>query len=189
MPRGVYSFAIASTILVTLPMPGVRADDHFEKSVRPLLVEHCLRCHGPDKQKGGLRVDSREALLTGGDTGAAIVPGKPDDSLFVQALKHDGLKMPPGKQLPAEQIAILAKWIEAGAVWGSKSTPTSNATGHAARKPGLITDADRGWWAFQKPTRPELPKAGANWAKTPIDHFHRAAARSGEVAARRGSEP
>ncbi|MCE9560626.1 MAG: PSD1 and planctomycete cytochrome C domain-containing protein [Planctomycetes bacterium] len=171
MPRGVCSFVIAPTILALLTIPVVGADDHFEKSVRPLLAEHCLRCHGPDKQKGGLRVDSREALLTGGESGPALVLGKPDESLFVQALKHQGLKMPPGKQLPDEQVAVLTKWIKDGATWGGQTTTTGSATGHAARKPGQITDTDRGWWAFQKPTRSELPKAGANWAKTPIDHF------------------
>ncbi|MBA4190336.1 MAG: hypothetical protein C0467_20305 [Planctomycetaceae bacterium] len=171
MPRGVCLFFIVPTVLVLLTTPVVGADDHFEKSVRPLLVEHCLRCHGPDKQKGGLRVDSREALLTGGESGPAIDLAKPDESLFVQALKHEGLKMPPSKQLPAEQIAVLTKWIKGGAVWAGATAKPSNATGHDVRKPGQITDADRGWWAFQKLTRSVVPKAGTGWAKTPIDHF------------------
>ncbi|WP_439621915.1 PSD1 and planctomycete cytochrome C domain-containing protein [Gemmata sp.] len=171
MPPGTQSFVIAAVILTLATTTASGVDDHFEESIRPLLSEHCFRCHGADKQKGGLRVDSREALLAGGDSGAAIVPGKPEESLFVQALKHDGLKMPPSKQLPDEQIAVLAKWIKDGAVWGGRASKTGGASGHAARKPGLITDDDRKWWAFQKPLRPEVPGAGGNWARTPIDHF------------------
>jgi mono/diheme cytochrome c family protein len=171
MPHRTHSFVMAAGILALATATASGAGDHFEESIRPLLSEHCLRCHGPDKQKGGLRVDSREALLAGGDSGSAIVPGKPDESLLIQALKHDGLKMPPSKQLPAEQIAVLAQWIKDGAVWGGKALATGSASGHAARKPGLITPEDRKWWAFQKPTRPEVPKAGTGWAKTPIDRF------------------
>jgi hypothetical protein len=69
--------------------------DDFEKKVRPLLIEKCVACHGSEKQKGGLRLDSRAALLTGGERGAALVPGKPDESLILRALAHDGeLYMP-----------------------------------------------------------------------------------------------
>ncbi|VTU02620.1 secreted protein containing duf1549 : Uncharacterized protein OS=Pirellula staleyi (strain ATCC 27377 / DSM 6068 / ICPB 4128) GN=Psta_3334 PE=4 SV=1: PSCyt1: PSCyt2: PSD1 [Gemmataceae bacterium] len=171
MPPRIQLIVLATLILAPATPSASGADDHFEKSVRPLLVEHCFRCHGPEKQKGGLRVDSREAILAGGDSGAAIAPGKPDESLFVQALKYDGLKMPPSKQLPAEQVAVLSKWVKDGAVWGGESGKTGSASGHAARKPGQITDDDRKWWAFQKPTRPEVPSAGAGWAKTPIDRF------------------
>ncbi len=170
MSRGVRSFVIAPTLLMLLTAYAVAADDYFEKSVRPILVENCLRCHGPDKQKGGLRVDSRTALLTGGESGPAIIPGKPDESLLVRAVRHQGLKMPPLKQLPDEQRTTLAKWVKDGAAWGTEIAKPSG-TGQAVRKPGQITDTDRAWWAFQKPTRPEVPKAGNGWAKTPIDHF------------------
>ncbi|MFM8275001.1 MAG: PSD1 and planctomycete cytochrome C domain-containing protein [Gemmata sp.] len=170
MTRGVRSFATATALLVTLSAAASGADDHFEKAVRPLLVEHCQRCHGPDKQKGGLRVDSREALLRGGESGPAVVPGKPDESLLVKALRHDALKMPPAKPLPSNQIAALTKWVKDGAAWG-KDAARPTASGHAARKPGIITDDDRKWWAFQKPTRPAVPTAGGGRAKNPIDSF------------------
>jgi len=160
-----------SAIGAERPQTAQGANDSFEKSVRPVLVEHCFRCHGPDKQKGGLRVDSREALLSGGESGPAIVPGKPDDSLLVQAMRHQELKMPPSGKLPDERVAALAKWVADGAAWGPNTTRSGGGTGHAARKPGQITDADRAWWAFRKPDRPEVPKAGAEWARNPIDPF------------------
>src|SRR5688572_8182245 len=116
-------------LLAALVLPGFAgADDFFEKSVRPILVEHCYRCHGPDKQKGGLRVDSREALLSGGDSGAALAPGKPDESLLVKAVRYkDGLEMPPSKRLSDDQIAVLAKWVKDGAVWAGKSPAAAQA--------------------------------------------------------------
>src|SRR5205085_12380051 len=90
----------------------------FEKQVRPVLAGKCVSCHGPDKQKGGLRVDSRAALLTGGDRGAAVVPGKPDRSLLLRVLAHDGeVKMPPKNKLPAAEVAAIEEWIRAGAPW------------------------------------------------------------------------
>src|SRR4051812_7910853 len=77
------------------------ARDFFEKRVRPVLVKHCYECHGPNARvRGGLRLDSRAALLRGGDRGAALQPGKPDESLLVQAVRHQGdVKMPPRTQL------------------------------------------------------------------------------------------
>ena len=67
----------------------------FEQEVRPLLVEKCYACHGAEKQKGGLRLDSREAILKGGESGPAVVPGKPEESLLVEAMNYEGLEMPP----------------------------------------------------------------------------------------------
>src|SRR5262245_54133738 len=89
------------------------AEEHFEKHVRVLLVEHCYSCHGPKKQMSGLRVDSREALLRGGDNGPALVSGKPDESAIVRAVRHVGdLKMPPKKQLEPKQIDALVEWVK-----------------------------------------------------------------------------
>ena len=92
------------TRLVAIPLllaaGAARADDglaFFEARVRPVLVEKCYGCHGADKQKGGLRLDSRDALRTGGDSGPALIPGKPDESRLVRAVRHSdkSLKMPP----------------------------------------------------------------------------------------------
>src|SRR3954468_675107 len=83
------------------PKPSAEAVEFFEKSVRPVLAEHCQSCHGADKQKGGLRLDSRQAMISGGDTGPAIVPGDPDKSRLVGAVHHTGdtPKMPPKGKL------------------------------------------------------------------------------------------
>ena len=98
---------------------SVRADDqHFEQYVRPLLIERCHKCHAGTEAKGGLRLDSREFALKGGDTGAAIIAGKPEQSLLLQAVRHEnGLEMPPDGKLTAAQIEALAKWVSEGAVW------------------------------------------------------------------------
>src|SRR5437763_12672091 len=99
--------------------PMAAAPDFFEKSVRPVLANHCFECHGPQKQKAKLRLDSREAMLKGGESGPAIVPGAPEKSLLIKALRHDDddLKMPPSGPLAKSDVAALAKWIQQGAHW------------------------------------------------------------------------
>lgn len=91
--------------------------DFFESKIRPVLVEHCYKCHAPEAKiiKGGLRLDHREGLLKGGDTGAAIVPGQPAKSLLVKALKYDGLEMPPKGKLAESVIKDFETWIMMGA--------------------------------------------------------------------------
>ncbi len=113
---------------------AVRADDReefFEAKIRPVLVETCLRCHGDLKKSGALRIDSREALLKGGASGEAIVPGKPEESLLIRAIQRqeDVSAMPPEKEkaLKPNQVADFATWIKAGAVWPAKTAKFENA--------------------------------------------------------------
>ncbi|HVW02351.1 MAG TPA: DUF1549 domain-containing protein, partial [Planctomycetaceae bacterium] len=95
--------------------------EFFETKVRPTLVARCGQCHG-EKEKGGLRLDSRAAALKGGDTGPAIVPGNLKESLLVDAINYGDLyQMPPKSKLPAEEIAILTKWVEMGAPWSKEA--------------------------------------------------------------------
>ena len=90
----------------------------FREEVLPLLKETCHRCHGAKKQNSGLRLDSRDAVLKGGQNGPAIVVGKPDESLLMKVLKHDGdIQMPPDQKLDDDEIAIFKKWIEKDAPW------------------------------------------------------------------------
>src|SRR5437762_3551606 len=111
--------------LLLLAFTGeVAADDagveFFEKHVRPILVARCYECHSDKtaKPKGGLRLDSRAATLRGGDTGPAIVPGKPKESLLIDAINYGELyQMPPKSRLLADEIAALTKWVEIGAPW------------------------------------------------------------------------
>ena len=93
----------------------------FNRKVEPILHGHCAGCHNDKLKDGGLSFSSRNGLLLGGTRGPAIVPGDPDLSLLIQAVRQDGaLTMPPGGKLPAKDIAALAKWIKRGAPWGTK---------------------------------------------------------------------
>ncbi len=162
MPR------IFSAVCLLVFIGGVRAatpDEQFEKVIRPLLVEKCLGCHGEKKPKGDLRLDSLAGMLKGGESGPAIVPGKPEQSLLVIAVRHnEQLKMPKDK-LPAADIAALAAWVKAGAVWpDAKPVVPEPAKAVAVR---TFTDEEKAFWAFQ-PVKKVVP---ADTGKNPIDHF------------------
>ncbi len=133
----------------------------FETSVRPVLFEHCYKCHGPEKQWAGLRLDSRDAILKGGDSGPAILPGKPEESLLVRAIRHedDNLKMPEDGKLSEDQIADLVRWIEQGAPY-----PDNVATRTRTRDPEH--------WVFHPPAEQAIPEVKDRaWPGSPIDHF------------------
>jgi len=149
--------------------PSAEALRFFETRVRPVLVDHCFKCHAEKKQRGGLRVDSRAALMAGGDQGAALVPGEPGNSLLVKAIRHeDELKMPPSKKLPKEQIADLTRWVQMGAPW-----PASDESSPAPSKRAFqISARDRAHWAFQPVKRPTPPIVKDRaWVRNPIDAF------------------
>jgi cytochrome c553 len=146
--------------------------EFFEKKIRPVLAEHCYECHGAEKQKGGLRLDSREALRVGGDSGPAIVPGEPGKSLLIRAVQYldKDLAMPPSKdgskKLPAAVIADLESWVQRGA-----PDPRDGAA-TVTNKPAFDFEAERKKWAYRKPERTPLPAVkNATWVKTPVDTF------------------
>ena len=158
--------------LVLLASSGLAAPpsaeiEFFEKHVRPVLVEKCFSCHGTKLQRGGLRVDSRQALLTGGDSGPALVPGQPDRSLLLRAVRHEGdLKMPPKQtdRLTAPAVAALETWIRNGAPWPAETTNKAALSS--------IALARQKHWAFKPIVRPAVPVlAESTWANNPIDHF------------------
>jgi hypothetical protein len=130
------------------------AEDHafFESRVRPILVEHCYDCHSGVNSKGGLLLDTRQGWEKGGDSGAAIVPGQPDESLFIRAIRYhdEDIAMPPkkkGGKLPETDIASLVEWVKMGA-------PDPRV---AEKKiAGMNADEAKGWWAFQP-----LPKVAS----------------------------
>jgi cytochrome c553 len=138
----------------------------FREQIEPALAKHCYRCHsaGATPLEGGLRLDHREGARRGGDSGPAVVPGKPADSLLVQALQHEGLEMPPKQaKLPAATIAQFVRWIELGA-----PDPRDAAAEVAETWPA----AAREHWAFQpirKPALPVVKESGGN----PVDAFIR----------------
>lgn len=157
---------LALSILLSIPLLAADAREQFEMQVRPVLAKQCWSCHRQSAM-GGLRLDSREALLKGGKSGPAIVPGKADDSLLVQVVTHahERLKMPPSGKLPDNEVAALRSWIEAGAPWPAEATPVKSA-GYS------ITPEHRAFWAFQA-VRPPPPPAvtDTNWVRGPIDNF------------------
>jgi hypothetical protein len=145
------------TIAVILALAGhAVADDSiefFERKIRPLFVEHCHSCHsaGSKKIKGGLKLDSREAALKGGDTGPAIVPGSPEKSRLIGAIsyKNVDLQMPPKAKLPDSAIADLAKWIKDGAAWPAGPAAKVDAKTYAFD----LAQRKRDHWAWQ-PIKP-----------------------------------
>ena len=165
--------SFASQTLAADPAPSPEQSQFFESKIRPVLVANCVKCHGPEKQKSGLRLDSRAALLAGGEQGPSIIPGKADESLLIAAVRHeDDLKMPPSKKLPVDQVADLTRWITMGAPWPG-STDAEPASTSTIRKSGLaITDKDRAHWAFQSIKRPSSPSVhNLAWVANPIDAF------------------
>lgn len=175
----------ASANAIPSPEPAVEPTpeqiEFFEKHVRPVLVAKCFSCHGPNQQKGGLRLDSRAALLTGGDSGPAIVLGDDaGESLLVDAVNHgDIVQMPPQGKLPERDRLSLARWVQMGAPWppgaNPEQTPGEEATDAAragAAAPREWTDEDRAHWAFRPIAEPPLPAVkNTDLCRSPIDRF------------------
>lgn len=141
------------TLLLLLPY-WVSAEVDFTTQIQPILSQNCYACHGPDEAavEGGLRLDTREKALKGGDSGKVIIPGDPNISELIKRITHsdpDEIMPPPEKKkpLPPEQVALLKQWIAEGARWGTH-------------------------WAFLSPIRPPVPAVkNTAWVKTPIDSF------------------
>src|SRR5689334_21011145 len=110
-------FALLATVAIARADSNGDQEKFFRDAVQPILVQHCFKCHSHSsgKANGGLVLDSRNGWAKGGDSGPAIVPGKPDDSLLIQAVRYGDLQMPPTGKLPPESIAILERWVMAGA--------------------------------------------------------------------------
>jgi mono/diheme cytochrome c family protein len=147
----------------------------FESKVRPILAEHCYRCHGPDSgaRKAELRVDSLESLLKGGVSGPAIVRGVPGRSLMILAVRHEGdVAMPPKKKLAAADIEALTAWVQMGAPWPAASKVTSPAADTDGGTIPRWPESARQFWAFRMPTAATPPTVNdAGWPRSPIDRF------------------
>ncbi len=142
--------------------------EFFERKVRPLLVQHCYACHGRGRAKGGLSLDSREAMLAGGESGTVVVLDKPDESLLIEAVGYAGdVQMPPSGKLADDEIAALKQWLSLGAPW-PEQTPAAGSL----RAGGEITDAERQFWSFQPIGDPAPPVVNNTaWPRGAIDHF------------------
>jgi hypothetical protein len=145
----------------------------FEQKIRPVLIEKCYQCHSvtakeAGKLKGGLLLDSREGLHVGGDTGPAVVPGKIDESLLIDAIRfgEDAYQMPPDGKLPANVIADFEKWVALGAPDPREATPSSTSEN------AIDWETARQHWSFQPPKRYDAPHVSdASWPCTTIDSF------------------
>jgi hypothetical protein len=164
------SWCLTLATIITLAIAGsldASADDSeqfFESKIRPLLIEKCLECHNAEKQSGGLRLDSRDNILKGGDSGAAMIPGDPAASRLIQAIRYDGdLQMPPENPLGDDQKKLLTHWIELGAPWPADSKPML----------AVKADLSKTHWAFQPVQHIEPPRIADNseLVRTPVDAF------------------
>src|SRR5579883_3505602 len=160
-------------LLAGLPLsmaPGAESPEgvaFFEQKIRPILVNECYKCHSSEAKplKGGLRLDSKAGLLKGGDTGPALVPGKPEESLILEALRYQGLEMPPKRRLAEGVAADFERWIKMGA-----PDPRTGETKPA--RAGIDIEAGRKFWSFQKPKHHEPPKVlDSAWPRSTIDRF------------------
>jgi cytochrome c553 len=156
--------------LASAPFAGADAGtDFFEKKVRPVLVERCYECHSAEQKiKGGLRLDSRDGWLKGGDSGPAAQPGTPEKSLLVEAVHYTNrdMQMPPKQQLPKEEIAVLEEWVRMGAPDPRTEAPL------AKKQTGMSLEAGRKFWSYapvQKPAPPAVKDTA--WPRSDLDRF------------------
>ena len=181
--RGVVAGAIASGILLLLcGAVGHAADEpkavtpeqttFFESKIRPLLANNCYACHAGSESHGGLKLDSREAILKGNAHGPALVVGDTEKSALLKAVHYDGaIKMPPTGKLRPEEIAALTAWIKMGAPW-----PTTKGVGNPTN-PGqapdlILTPAQKNFWSFRPIVKRPLPRVkNSAWCISPIDRF------------------
>jgi hypothetical protein len=171
---GLLRLSLGLMALALIGTPGWSADDtprqapaaqeveFFERQVRPILAENCYSCHGQHKQRAGLRLDSKAAALKGSETRPVLVPGDPDKSPLINAVRYHGdIKMPPTGKMPDQAVDTLTVWVKRGAVWPADRT-------HASSQPASA----KTHWAFQPVRKPSIPSAPTDIApQTAIDAF------------------
>ena len=149
------------------PGASVEGLTYYEEQVRPLLKQHCGKCHLDGKTKGKLSLDGRKSVLLGGETGPAVDLAKPAESLLLQAVNYQELEMPPSGKLPAESIAILTKWVEMGI-----PMPEGELAAPAAHGPPPVNETTKNHWSFRHLQKPAIPSVGnPKWDANPIDAF------------------
>jgi cytochrome c553 len=164
-----------STVLILIfpVMVAAQAVDpggFFEMRIRPVLANNCFSCHTNSKL-GGLELDTREHLLKGGKSGPAVVPGKPEESLLIRAVRQEDerLKMPLGGKLKEQEIAVLAAWVRMGAPWPESAKSAQPA---AKGKEFTLTAEQKAFWSFQPLQKPALPEVkDQDWIRSPLDRF------------------
>ena len=162
-----------AALLLAAPAAIAAGDDpaeFFEAKVRPVLVTRCVACHGPDKQKAGLRLDTPDGMKKGGESGPVVSPGKPEASRLVEAITYhdESLQMPPKAKMSDSEIEALTRWVKSGALW-----PEPKASRSASdEKGGTVSAKDREFWSFRPVKKVEPPAVkDAAWSKSAIDRF------------------
>ncbi|WP_167546741.1 DUF1553 domain-containing protein [Stieleria maiorica] len=182
MPRRVVLSAVAlfaATCIAVAASPShanepesSEQEKFFENSVRPLLVQHCVECHGPDDQSGELRLDRQVHFQRGGGSGPVVVAGDPDASRLIRAIGYqdNALQMPPDSKLPDEAIDVLSQWVREGAYWPAETTPSPEPS--AVMTPAeQIEDQRQSHWAYQPITAKEPPSLDELSKRVPADQF------------------
>ena len=172
MQRHIYLQLIVLTCFLA-PMGAVAQDkippdqlEFFEKKIRPVLVANCYECHSKDAKsiKGGLSLDTREAIRAEGDSGHAVVPGDPESSILMEAIRYESFEMPPKEQLPESVIADFAQWIEMGA--------PDPRQGPSLIKREINFEEAKQHWSYQPITKPSPPAIeNSDWPRGPVDQF------------------
>jgi len=163
------SFLLAADLRADPSFPPEQIE-FFENQVRPLLAHHCYECHSARAEtiQGGLRLDARAAAISGGDSGPAVVPGKPDESLLVDAVRWKSFEMPPQGKLSETQIATLTKWVEMDAPWPDRGVESPEAGREGYDWARWRTQH----WAFQPVRKPAIPDVDdASWPLSDLDPF------------------
>ena len=145
------------------PRVASAQEQYFETKVRPLLASKCYGCH-TGTEAGGLRLDSREAVLKGGKDGVVVDAAHPENSMLLKAIHYQSkaLQMPPTGQMENADIAVIEQWVRDGMVWPK---------GMAAVQTVTVTDKDRSFWSYQKPVKPAVPAVRSKWAYNDLDRF------------------
>jgi Protein of unknown function (DUF1549)/Protein of unknown function (DUF1553)/Planctomycete cytochrome C len=187
---GTTGIFVVAIVLAIAPVTSVRAREndaaelnapftteqvrYFETQVRPILTTRCLKCHGEGpKVKGGLRLDSREAVLRGGELGPAVSLSAPKESRLLQAIRYEELEMPPSGKLSAGEIDILTQWVKEGVPWTALPTTASNSTS-PVKAPAVVKPkpALASTWSLRPVSRPSVPAVkNPDWCRSPIDSF------------------
>ncbi len=146
---------VSLVVALMIAVPSlVSADDSeafFESKVRPILIEHCVACHGAKKQEAGLRLDSAAGLRKGSENGPVVVPGDVEQSKLIEAVRHTGsTKMPPKGKLSDPVIETLTTWVKRGAIWPKDASNLGDS--------GSIQQRSKTHWSFQPVTKPAVPE-------------------------------
>ncbi len=190
---GVVKHTVAVVVLL-LPVSVATAQDQdagvefFESRIRPLLSDHCFACHSADAEtlQAGLSLDHRDGLTTGGDSGPAVVPGKPKDSLLIRAVRYEDSEMPPDQKLSDQEIEWLEHWVRMGAPWPAEAPAAVDHSGSDYDWERLRRDH----WAFRPVQNPRIPEpSDLQWTQGPVDRFILARLESAGLTARQPAAP